>query len=777
MGLFGALTTSVTGLRAQSYALENVSGNIANSQTIAFKRIDTAFQDLIPEDLPSRQKAGSVVATSRSTNTVQGDIQSASTGTFLAINGSGFFVVQKPSSFVDNRPVFSGTDIYTRRGDFTPNKEGYLVNGAGYYLMGIPIDPTTGNLSGSVPQLLQFQNDFLPAQATTEITYRANLARYPLTPRHDTNVVGSEVLNSINYIADPRAIPPQSARIIGTGATLSPDAVAVLTGSAALPGALVSNGTITINGDDVPLQAGLTPAEVAARIANINSNDLTGVGGFTAGGTLGGAPAAITIQAAGLNGGVAVNVATLVAGDTVATAAVKLNAALDALGGGDNGIEFDGSGAQLVMTSAEGDVVTFGGSSATLDLMGFLAGNRVSAGTPPAGIATAAINGSTRLVLTSATADDAIALTGAATALFTELGVAVGTTNPVNLLTQNAVASGQTLNVTVGASTANIVFGTGVGEVSTLGELATALAPPNIPGGVGTVTVNTGNGNISIVASGANNISVTGTASPLTFGMHTTSAIPSNQVVVASDLTAFLQDSVGGGAITAYDISGSPVNIQLRWAKTDSTTLGGTDTWNLFYQIDSSATGNAPAWRNAGTNFTFDPNGQMNPVIPNVTLTSVTVDGVALGDLTITLGAGGLTEFADPNGGAQVNELTQNGFAAGSLQTITVSDKGRVVGSYSNGRTIDRAQITLANFSGANFLKRIDGGAFEQTDESGVATYNASGKILGSSLEGSNTDIADEFTKLIVTQQAYSANTRVISTTNQMAQDLLNTLR
>jgi flagellar hook protein FlgE len=215
----------------------------------------------------------------------------------------------------------------------------------------------------------------------------------------------------------------------------------------------------------------------------------------------------------------------------------------------------------------------------------------------------------------------------------------------------------------------------------------------------------------------------------------------------------------------------------LRWAKTDSTTVGGTDTWNLFYQIDSTATGIEPAWKNVGTNFTFEPNGQMNPVVASLVLDDVTVDGVTLGDLTLQFGAGGLTEFADPNGGAQVNELTQNGFAAGSLQSITVNDKGRVVGSYSNGRTIDRAQITLANFSGANFLKRLDGGAFESTDESGVATYNASGKIIGSALEGSNTDIADEFTKLIVTQQAYSANTRVISTTNQMAQDLLNTLR
>ena len=67
--------------------------------------------------------------------------------------------------------------------------------------------------------------------------------------------------------------------------------------------------------------------------------------------------------------------------------------------------------------------------------------------------------------------------------------------------------------------------------------------------------------------------------------------------------------------------------------------------------------------------------------------------------------------------------------------------------------------------------------AFEVTDQSGPALANASGRIVGSSLEGSNTDIGDEFTKLIVTQQAYSANTRVITTSNQMVQDLLNMLR
>ena len=155
----------------------------------------------------------------------------------------------------------------------------------------------------------------------------------------------------------------------------------------------------------------------------------------------------------------------------------------------------------------------------------------------------------------------------------------------------------------------------------------------------------------------------------------------------------------------------------------------------------------------------------------------MTVNGISLGDIQLTHNVGGITQFADSNGNVQVNMLQQNGFPAGSLQSVAVSDKGRIVGTYSNGRTVDLAEITLANFSGANNLKRIDGGAFEATAESGTPTYNPPGKIVGSSLEGSNTDIADEFTKLIVTQQAYSANTRVITTSNTMVQDLLNMLR
>jgi len=74
MGIFDALTTAVSGLSAQSYALQNISGNIANSQTTAFKRISTQFADLMGDNLPSKQIPGGVLASSAATNNVQGDI-------------------------------------------------------------------------------------------------------------------------------------------------------------------------------------------------------------------------------------------------------------------------------------------------------------------------------------------------------------------------------------------------------------------------------------------------------------------------------------------------------------------------------------------------------------------------------------------------------------------------------------------------------------------------------------------------------------------------------
>ncbi|RYE77300.1 MAG: flagellar hook-basal body complex protein, partial [Myxococcales bacterium] len=109
--------------------------------------------------------------------------------------------------------------------------------------------------------------------------------------------------------------------------------------------------------------------------------------------------------------------------------------------------------------------------------------------------------------------------------------------------------------------------------------------------------------------------------------------------------------------------------------------------------------------------------------------------------------------------------------------SVSVNDNGRVVVSYNNGQQLEVAQVVTANFNATNQLKRMDGGVFAATSESGEPILDNGGGIIGSSLEASNTDISEEFTKLIVTQQAYAAGTRIVSTADQMLQDALNMIR
>jgi flagellar hook protein FlgE len=606
MGLFGALTTSVAGLRAQSYALENISGNIANSQTTAFKRIDTSFLDLIPETGNNNQLAGSVATASRETNTVQGDVQKAAVATYMAISGDGFFVVQKPGSFTDGNPIFNGVDNYTRRGDFTLDKNGFLVNGAGYYLEGIPIDPTTGNVTGSNPQVLKFGSDFLPAQPTTTITYRANLASYPLTTKHDKSVPGSELLNVGDYTVNPSTV-----------------------GTPPLP--YLDN---------------------AASGSSVNS---------------------------------ALTVPTKINGSTTLSGAANTNS--------------------LAASFAAGDTITVNGTPIIFTDASSVPPNQDDATHIPIG----------------STVDQLL--------------------DKIDGLSGNSALSSTVITGSV--------------------QLHTGLA-----------------NNLVISSSNATAFAALGFSGPLTVN-RLGGGTAGVGTVIGSDAATFISQSIAGGATTGYDISGSPVSIQFRWAKMDSSTLGPghTDKWNMFYQVDPNATGAATAWQNIGTDFTFSANGQLTPAVASVILNNPTISGISLGNVTVNFGVSGLTSFADANGNAQVNDIHQDGFPAGSLQTVSIGDNGRVVGNYSNGRNIDLAQITLATFNGANFLKRLDGGAFEETDQSGGAIFGKAGSITGSALEGSNSDIADEFTKLIVTQQAYSANTKVITTANQMAQDLLNVLR
>lgn len=665
MGIFDALTTAVTGLQAQSFALQNISGNIANSQTTAYKETDTSFQDMVTATGLSTQVAGTVSENSVSTNSVAGQIQSTQVATDMAVSGNGYFVVSQPTSYADNQPVFSGTDAYTRRGDFEENAQGYLVNGAGYYLMGIPIDATTGNPSGSLPQVLQFNNTSMPAQATTSIQYQANLPSFPQTTDSNPNVTGSELLNPDTFTANPLAGASPFAQITGVGASILPDAIATMTGTNAVSSPLTwsgtSNATLVINNTSITIAPG------DDIVADINAQS----------------------------------------GTTGVSAAI--------------------TNSQLVLTGAD-------------------TSTNITIGTASTG------------------------------ALLSQIGLTSGASaDATNLLTQNAATPGETLTVAIGSNGPyTVTFGTAAGDVETLAQLSSTLGSL-IPSSVGTATVDT-NGNITITAvSPTDTVTVGGTANAQEFGIQNKTAIPANGTVLAEDNTQFLDQSVAGGSVTAYTSTGNPVDLEFRWAKVSDASGGGS--WQLFYQTNSNATGSQAEWQNVGTTFSFDSSGQLSPSLNGVTLNNVNVNGTSLGNVQLQFGTSGLTQFAASSGAVQINNVTANGSAAGQLQSLAVNGQNQLTGTFSNGQTIPLAEIPLATFAGQNNLQNLNGEAFAATSESGAANFSGSGQIVGSSLEASNVDIADQFSNLIVAQEAYSANAKVMTTANQMVQSLLTIIQ
>lgn len=138
MSLLDAVSNSTSGLSAQAFALNNISGNIANTSTAGFKSTETHFADLLAESAAGGQPAaGGVSLSTRSSLQLQGTISSTGVPTNLAISGDGYFIVKQNTGSVTS-PSFGGQTGYTRRGDFSADANGYLVNGAGYYLFAGP---------------------------------------------------------------------------------------------------------------------------------------------------------------------------------------------------------------------------------------------------------------------------------------------------------------------------------------------------------------------------------------------------------------------------------------------------------------------------------------------------------------------------------------------------------------------------------------------------------------------------------------------------------------
>ena len=174
MSLFGAMTTAISGLTSQARALAHISDNVANSQTVGYKRVDTNFVSYITDSTLNSHRSGSVVARPDFRNAVQGTIEQTENPLGMAIAGQGFFAVALPRGNANGQLQFDERQFFTRGGDFRLDRDGYMVNGAGYYLQGWQSDAAGQPNRTSISPIRISQLVFNPIE-TTRIELAANL--------------------------------------------------------------------------------------------------------------------------------------------------------------------------------------------------------------------------------------------------------------------------------------------------------------------------------------------------------------------------------------------------------------------------------------------------------------------------------------------------------------------------------------------------------------------------------------------------------------------------
>jgi flagellar hook-basal body protein len=280
MSLFGAMNTAISGLSAQSNAFGNISDNVANSQTVGYKRVDTAFIDYLTTSTASTNVPGAVVTRPEYVNNVEGTITQTDNTLALAVTGQGFFAVSKQAGVANNLPTFQLQQEYTRAGDFQMDKNGYLVNSAGLFLNGWPVtvDPTTGanvvNQNNLAP--IQVSQTVFNPIPTTSVNLSANLPATPTVMRYTVAQANIEVARVDTITATATADVTAGGAIDSATAATAAAAAAAQAGATAASVVAVLNALGAGPKGSAAAQAGITFTITPTTTANDIATAVTG---------------------------------------------------------------------------------------------------------------------------------------------------------------------------------------------------------------------------------------------------------------------------------------------------------------------------------------------------------------------------------------------------------------------------------------------------------------------------------------------------------------------
>ncbi|MBQ7516654.1 MAG: flagellar hook protein FlgE [Schwartzia sp.] len=234
--------------------------------------------------------------------------------------------------------------------------------------------------------------------------------------------------------------------------------------------------------------------------------------------------------------------------------------------------------------------------------------------------------------------------------------------------------------------------------------------------------------------------------------------------------------------LTMYDSLGVSHDIAIYFTKEPIDTAA--DPPESSWRISVNSDGSASKTYTEGTQTTtvdmpaetlkFDENGKFKEGAGLVTMTLTDGSGTPQ---QVTLNLSSLTQYA----GSNTVSGKANGHAAGSLESVSIDQSGIITGTYSNGVRQTEAQVAVAQFNNAAGLTKTGDSYYQESNNSGVANIKTAAdlgcKITPAALEMSNVDVANEFTDMIITQRGFQSNSKIITTSDEMLETLINLKR
>lgn len=823
-----SLWSGVSGLQSHQVAMDVESHNIANVNTVGFKYSRANFSDQFsqtarPATAPEGELGGKnamqiglgtqIVSTQQIFS--QGSIETTDSNTDMAIQGNGFFIVSPDGGL---------TRYYTRNGQFTRDSLGNFVDNNGYIVQGWMRNEETNTIdpTGPIKNIVIEPGLSIPANATTEINYKGNLNSgneigsqsspiYSLDHHHGwvdknndgllnnnnelfgTTELGNSTENNENwaeFYTDAKGNVKMHEKGVDLGVIFNEKGSSLN---------LRENQGIWVSYADAKYTSG--PLTVDATNGTNLNIDLNGVNIQGNVKTLGDIEALINakqaqtgVSASIVNGNRLQLVNQNNTGTTENMKNIKLVAhGANANAGGENQVT------NIIFGGANGNQGGNNVQQAKTGAITIITAYKYTYSKAAPDTATHEYNDATdRKVRTTEDLRRAMQTDARLYVNYNE-NAAGGVTQVMSAAGADAVAAWQENGVFKPNATANRNDGVEVtinaqGQFSISNPAGDAWNEQDGDGGQ--------NNNDTIDNRDLNNAAQNRNNDPddhtltLTVTGFSSDTVNVNQKLtdvfssISGSLTSGSSSTKVSSAIKmashsmtteVYDSLGTKHEVAIEFRKVEQTEENGTR-WSMVIRVPEPAQINpdAPVYKNIITGeIRFKSDGSILGYQPS-SITLTPNNGSSAGQ-TIALNFGTLGGFEGMrsyDAKSSTDNIAQDGYKGGTLNDLRIDENGKIIGSFTNGRSLALAQVGMATFTNNNGLENLGGNVFGETANSGAAVIGAAnsgarGKISGSALEMSNVDLSRAFTQLIVVQRGYQANSKTITTSDTMLNTLL----